>query len=1509
MNPSNELIKMKKIILFITFCIFISKNYSQGIDVLSAEQFCSGTSQLLFPNVYGGTSTTPVGCLGSTPNAAYFFMQIDNPGNLIFTISQENTAGTPIDVDFIAWGPFIDINDANANISFTDCPTCPNNTTNPTFYPYAPDQITDCSFDIAPTETMSITNALQGQIYVVLITNYNGTQGNITFQQTGGTGTTTCENSPICGSNFYDTGGIGGNYNNNETETTTIYPYFAGGTVTVDFTTFNVNTGDILTVYNGPNASFPVLGTVTGAPSSFSSTNALNPSGALTFVFTSNASGVASGWASDISCTPPPTCGLTFYDSGGAGGNYSNNEFQTTTFFPDTAGDAVTVTFTLFDLEFADDLYIYNGPDAASPLLGVFNGTTIPGPFTSTHATGALTFVFDSDFSVTHAGWEASISCAPYVPPAVCGTTFYDSGGATGNYFNNQNQTTTLVPDIAGTTITATFTAFDIESCCDSLTIYDGPNTGSPLLGTFTGNTLPPTFTSSDPTGALTFVFTSDDSITRLGWAADITCAPISPTCGDTFYDSGGGAGNYGNNENETTVIAPINIGDAVTVTFSDFNTQANNDVLLVYNGPDATAPLLATLSGNLTTALPGPYTSTDPSGSLTFVFTSDGSVRESGWTADVTCNILCNMSITQTLDPIGADNCTLNYSQLLASSSGNPGGTATIFSENFNGASFPAGWNIVNGAASAQWIISNSNNAGGTTNEAMLDWTTGSNITSWSLSSPAIPITGYTNLQLSFKQDLWQFGTDFTIFLETSSNGATWTPRYTYANPPDLTETRNVDISAEDGNNTLYFRFRFTGDSFDLFSWSIDDIIITGDSPPIAPQITWLPIAGLYTDPGLTTAYISGSFTDTVYAAPNGTVTYTATDQNGCTADVTVTRNRKVWRGTVNTDWYTPANWSGNAIPTSSDCVIIPDLNTTNNNSPIVIGGPPTPPPPGLARSLRVLSNGYLELTSESNLIVTDNIYIEDAIAPYGKIVIRDDGNLIQINNSPPNNNVGNIQMQRNVNSLTNLNYVYWSSPVNGFNVTNVSPGTNNNLIWHWIPTVASNGIGHYGTWQNTTEVMLPGKGYIVRCISGTSPETTPALNTVEFTGIARNGIISHNITHGNYSGGDYPGAGNTMATELDDNWNLVGNPYPSSISATKFITQNASIISTDNPNPAITGTIYLWNHLNLPSNLVNDPFYGDYVYNYNPNNYIAFNNTGANPPGFNGNIASGQAFFVLMDHNASTTGSSVVFNNNMRYDDTDPLNPSPYANNEFFRVMQRPKPHANRNTIERHRIWLDLIAPNNHANSILVGYVENATNGIDRLFDGFDLSKTSIRFYSLINEDKMSIQGRSLPFDVSDTVPLGLVIPENGNYTIAINSIDGLFSNTNQDIFLEDTYLNIIHDLRNTPYSFNSNIGTFNNRFILRYTNNALNITEETLLNGLLISAPNNSYIKVTSELEQIKTISVFDVLGRILYQDMSVNQKELIINNPSFSNGTYIVRASLSNGLQKTQKIILK
>ncbi len=1596
---------MRNFTLIFIFSLSIGSCFSQGNSVGTADQFCAGGSGLVFPNVTGNPNATVVGCLYSIPNPAYYFLQIEQAGDLFFTISQETAGGVGLDVDFIAWGPFPSLAAANAAITLTACTPvgCPNNTTNPTFYPYATDNITDCSFNYLPTEDMTISGALSGQIYVVLITNYSDDPGFITLQQTGGTGTTSCADIPVCGGNFYDSGGAAGSYSNNEITTTTVYPDALGGAVTVDFTAFNILAGDVLTVYNGPDSSYPnlgtvltapvsfsstdasgtltfvftsdtsvvsdgweanvtcstppppptcgtnfydtggisgnylnnesrittifptvaggtvtvdftafnllagdvltvydspdtstLLGTVTGAPSSFSSTN---PSGALTFVFTSNGSGLSSGWEANVNCTIPPTCSSFFFDSGGATGNYSNNELTPTTFYPDVAGTAITATFTAFDLESGwDYLTVYNGPNNTFPSLGTYTGTNIPGPFTSSDPSGALTFVFDSDSSGIRSGWEASLSCAPYVPPtpASCGDTFYDSGGVGGTYNPFENQTTTFFPDVAGDAVTVTFTLVDLESCCDTLTVYNGPDASYPILGTV--NNVPSSFTSSDPSGALTFVFNSDFALQYDGWAANITCAPyVAPViCGSTFYDSGGSGGNYSNNENTITTFYPDNVGDIVIVTFTAFNTEATYDELSVYNGPDDSYPSLGVFSG---TAIPGPFTSTDPSGALTFVFESDGSTIRSGWAADVTCYDPCNLIIADTIVPLNADACNLDYTTLTtnAVNTTTPG---IVYSESFNNAALPTGW-VINstGTAGGGWSITNSSDAGGTPYEATLagGFSTAAN-GNRTLTSPAINIAGQTNLQLNFKQLLDHYSStyNYLISVQTNLDGAGWVNQYE-VNPMtnDLgPETRNINLATLIGNS-LRIRFRLNGRPFGLNYWNIDDIILSADGTITPPQITWTPNIGLYTDNTLSTLY-TGGFSETVYAVPNGSQIYTATDQNGCFDTVLVRNFRKTWNGSQSTDWYDVDNWTPTGIPTNQNCVVIPDVATTNNNSPIVIGGAPIPPPPGLGRSLRVEDDGYMELLQFSNLIITDAIDVE----PDGKVILRNGSNLIQITNTGITNS-GDIQMQRTVTSLNPQDYVYWSSPVNNFGVTNVSPSSN--LIYNWIPTITGNGTGNYGNWQATTEVMQPGKGYIIRGVAGTNPETAPATNTVEFRGVPRNGAYQIPIIHGNYAGGNYTGAGNTMATELDDNWNLIGNPYPSAISADAFIVQNASFLddSTDPNTPAVFGTVYLWRHQTAPSSIT-DPFYGDYVYNYNSNDYIGYNSTGSNPFGFNGNIGAGQAFFVLMDHNAPTP-SNVTFNNSMRLDSGF----APYDNNEFYRGTE----YANRNFLEKHRIWLDLIAPNNTANSILIGYVQNATNDVDRLFDGFELSETSNRFYSIINTEEMAIQGRTLPFNDEDIVPLGIEIATSGNYSIAINTLDGLFNDTNQTIFIEDTYTNIIHNVRISPYIFNTDSGIFNDRFILRYTDNSLSVDEYNANSGLTITAPNSNYIKVFSKINTIKSVYVYDMLGRELIQKLNINSQEIIIENTSFSEGAYIVKAITANNRIRIEKVILK
>jgi len=105
---------------------------------------------------------------------------------------------------------------------------------------------------------------------------------------------------------------------------------------------------------------------------------------------------------------------------------------------------------------------------------------------------------------------------------STCAGNFYDSGGGGANYGLNQNTTMTLCSNTAGQCIRISFTAFNLENNFDFLRIYNGPNTASPLIGSYTGTTSPGVVTGTS--GCLTFVFTSDGSINHAGWTAAISC-------------------------------------------------------------------------------------------------------------------------------------------------------------------------------------------------------------------------------------------------------------------------------------------------------------------------------------------------------------------------------------------------------------------------------------------------------------------------------------------------------------------------------------------------------------------------------------------------------------------------------------------------------------------------------------------------------------------------------------------------------------------------------------------------------------------------------------------------------------------------------------------------------------------------------------------------------------------------------------------------------------------------
>jgi hypothetical protein len=545
----------------------------------------------------------------------------------------------------------------------------------------------------------------------------------------------------------------------------------------------------------------------------------------------------------------------------------------------------------------------------------------------------------------------------------------------------------------------------------------------------------------------------------------------------------------------------------------------------------------------------------------------------------------------------------------------------------------------------------------------------------------------------------------------------------------------------------------------------------------------------------------------------------------------IEVTYTGKIWNGSVSTDWYNDNNWTPNGVPDASNCVIIPNVA----NDPIIEGTNTD----AYALNLTILTGGSLEVNSTNNITVTDFVNVNAT----GLFDIKNNASLIQINDNAVN--VGNIKYSRTSRPMTRYAYVYWGSPVEE-NVIGQIP-SQFDLKYRWEPNT---GVAD-GTWL-ALSTTVPGEGFITR-VRNVAPFST-GIGSIPFTftGKPNNGIINVNVSSFDNS------------SMVSANTALLANPYPSTIDAEEFLTHPN--------NTELGGTLSFWTSVTLYSGT--GP--------YNVQDYASWNLTGgtitSNAPATdpsndlrpNGKIASGQGFFAQV-----FADGQITFNNAMRQSG---------SNSQFYRTG---------NSTEKHRIWVNLFDQNKFRQT-LIGYVSGATNEFDRLYDGDAFTSNEINIYSILDDHALVIQGRALPFDDNDIIPLGYKITTAGTYNIGIDEIDGVFAE-NQNVYLKDKLLNIIHDIKASNYSFSTASGTFDDRFEIVFRNGSLGIDNPNSTLAQAYVKDQTLYINASKNIEEI---ILYDVAGKRLKKfknDIPTTSFKTEFNYP---NGIYIAKVKMDD-----------
>ena len=854
----------------------------------TADPFCTGTAYN-YCNTTGTPDAGTYNCLITTPNPAYYYLNISTSGNIDIFMQQTANAGGGIDVDFILWGPFTSTSAACTAISAN-----PNN------------NVVDCSYSTASTETANIVGAVAGQWYMLLITNFANQAGYVEFSQTGGSGATNCSivspcpvtagsNSPLCAGQTlnltattisgatYSWSGPGGYSSSSQNPSRTNVTTAMAGTYTVTVTAPGpcTSTSSVTVTINALPSVSVTPGAITIC-NGFSTT--LTASGANTYSW-SPSTGLSSTTGSSVTATPSSTI------------TYTVTGTNTATSCTNTATTTITVNTALIISVTPSAPSICSGGSVSLTASGASTYSWSPsgGLSSTTGATVTANPSSTTAYTVTGSATNcnnASTTVTVTVNSTASGFTYNGNQCLTGNSFNFSNtgamgggttyswsfpsgspSTSTaqnpgpITWSLAGTyTVTQTVTASGCSgTSTQNITVYALPavsaNGTNPLCnGGCTG-----TVSASGSGGTPGYTYS---------WSGGLgTGTPKSSVCAGTYNvtvtDANGCTGT-----NSLTINNPAVLSGSASATNATCNGVCSGT--LSATGSGGTSPYSYSWNGGLGTGTPkssvcaGTYnvTITDANGCTNVqsaTVNQPTALSASASATNTTCNGSCNGTLSASASG-GTTNYSFSWSGGLgsgATKSGVCAGSYTVTVTDANGCTSTATASV--SAPSALSLTPSSTN---------VSCNGGNN------GSASVSVSGGTT---SYSY-LWNSGS--TSSSATGLSAGTYTVTVTDAN--SCTATASVPIT--------------------------QPTALTATATAAAASCNGLANGTATANPGGGTspyAYLwSGSFqtNQTATGLAAGTYTVTITDNKGCTTTASVTVNQ-------------PSAISGSTTSTNSTC------------------------------------------------------------------------------------------------------------------------------------------------------------------------------------------------------------------------------------------------------------------------------------------------------------------------------------------------------------------------------------------------------------------------------------------------------------------------------------------------------------------------------------------------------------------------------------------------------------